>query len=199
MFNAKHVATIFSMNTTAVSGSHAARLANDASLPLRIVLFYRDVVCARRAAALLRRLTAGIGEDVEVENNLWSFDVLRLTEISAAASHRTAEADLVLVATSPDEELAPQVKECIESAMMLRGDRGMALVALFDRKASRESAAARYLAHLCRTPEDSFFSTGDLPLDEQALTPERMRERATASSTVLENIMHRRLPDPSSM
>jgi hypothetical protein len=184
------------MNTRAITPRHVARLTTDPGLPLRIVLFYRDVPCARRAAALMGRLTNRIGEDVEVENNLWSFDVLRLSEIAAAAKSRTAEADLVLVATSPDEEIAPQVKECLESAMMLRGDRGTALVALFDRKPGTESTAAQYLAQLCRTPDDSFFCTSDLPLDDCELTPERMRQRATASSSVLQDIMHRRVPTP---
>jgi hypothetical protein len=185
------------MEGSAFIPGHSVRLSSDARLPLAISIFYHDVPAAGKAAALMNRLTEKFGSELEVDINLWSFDVLRINEVLDAAMRRTAETDLLVISTAAAEEIPVHARDCLEGTLLLRGNRNIAIVALFDSPDSANQPARDYLKGLCRNPEDSFFCTYDPGLNDCGLTPDRMRQRATAGSSVLDTIMNRPLPGRS--
>lgn len=162
--------------------------------PLVISIFYHDVAAAARAMDLVARVTGNFDDDLPVETHLWNFDVLQLDEVSEQAAVKTAFADLVVVAARHARELPGQVKHCLEQAMRLRTGADVAMVALVDNAHPQiHCSTCDYVKQLCDATEGCFFSAHTLPLDACPLTPERIRERAWAGSSVLDGIMHRRL------
>lgn len=163
--------------------------------PLIVSIFYHHVNAAGRAIELVNRVTRNVDGDLPVETHLWNFDVLRMDEVNEEAATKTTFADLVVVAAERAHELPAHVKQCLEHAMAVRGGEELAMVALIDDAHPQiHSSACEYLKQLCSATEGCFFSTDTLPLDSCQLTPERVRERASAGSSVLDGIMHRRLP-----
>jgi hypothetical protein len=177
------------MGNSPIHSRHSARLSNDARPPLTICVFYCDVPAANEAAELMDRLTRRFGSELEVEINYWNFEVLRLPEVFDTAMRRAAEGDLVVVAPG-EREIPSQLRDCLESALMMRGSRSLAVVALLG-GSEAEAPARDYLKSLCRHPDDSFFCTHDSGMEDGMLTPHHVRQRANSSSSVLDAIMNR--------
>jgi len=168
--------------------------------PLKILILYRNVAAAGKAAALVSRLAERFGSEFDFETSLWSFDVLKLPEVAAFAADRASQSDLVVVSAGSEEMLPSHVAGCLEDGMSRRGDRDTAVVALLDHPARRLIAPplCEALKKLCRLDSgDSFFWTHDLALDSCELTPDRVHQRAKASSSVLNDIMKRPLRNPN--
>jgi hypothetical protein len=165
--------------------------------PLVVSIFYHDIAAADRAVNLVNRVTNNFNGELPVETHLWNFDVLRLEEVAEQAALKTAFADLVVVATAESQDLPAEVKRALEQALALRTGDEIAVVALLgDAHPQIHSSVCDYLKNLCHATEGCFFSAQTLPLDSCQLTPERIHERAEAHSSVLDGIMHRRLPQP---
>jgi hypothetical protein len=169
--------------------------------PLTILILYRNVTAAGKAAALVSRLAERFGSEFDVETSLWSFDVLKLPEVAAFASDRASQADLVLVSAGPEDTLPAHVASCLQDGMSRRAGRETAVVALLEHPSRRgvEPPLCRDLKKLCRLDDgDSFFWTHDVALDSCELTPDRVHYRAEAPSAVLNGIMMRPLRDSES-
>ncbi|HMJ89102.1 MAG TPA: hypothetical protein VK530_04765 [Candidatus Acidoferrum sp.] len=183
------------MSLSKFDQSDASGWDQEAGTPLVIAIFYHDVASASRAVDLVNRVRRNFADELPAKTHLWNFDVLRLDEVARQAALLTAGADLLVVAAHHGDELPGEVKRCLENAVALRDGEEIAIVALLDAAAPHvRSSVCDYLKELCRTTEGCFFSTETLPLDGCPLTPERIHERAEANSSVLDGIMHYRLP-----
>lgn len=176
----------------------ASRFRPDSGQALSIAIFYCDSAAAGRAVDLVNRVARQLGRHLAVETSQWSFEMLGLEQVGHFATARTAAADIVIVAAPAGEEPAAEVKQCLKKAMSLRGHKPCALVVLAESGCSQTPPPlCGYLRGLCRSGEgDTFFCSQNFPLDDCELTPERVHQRAYASSSVLEEILHHRLTPP---
>lgn len=186
------------MDRTTTSTGRLARLSSERSLPLSVVILYDQASTAAKAAGLVTRVMDNLAGEVDAETSVWSFDVMRLATVAELASTRCAEADLLMVSSRRGERLPDHVARCLDTAMERRGTRSLAVAAVIkDQQGdSHLSPLCDDLKRLCcRAEGDTFFCTQPLPdLEEDTdLTPQRLAQRATSSSTVLESIMHRKV------
>ncbi len=106
-------------------------LAFDGVPDFRIVILYEDYAAGRRAKDLSDRLLHTLGDNCVDVVNLWSFDVLGLTDVRNASTSAAKVADLVILSVSGARALSPEVEEWLELWAWLLDGTNPALLALF--------------------------------------------------------------------
>lgn len=96
-----------------------------------IVVIYENADAGRHAKRFSDKLLSEIGEHCQCVRNLWSFDVLSITEVRNAAASSARAADLLIVSTSGKCELSPHVGKWLDLWAWLIDGASPALVALF--------------------------------------------------------------------
>jgi len=103
----------------------------DLSHPLRIVVAYDEVAAGKRAMRVMTDLGRGLGEVVEFQSLLWSFDLLEDTDWAEVASDDAVKADILIIATSSANSLPPTVGRWAQAAISRKEGTATAVVALF--------------------------------------------------------------------
>ena len=165
---------------------------------LRVVLLYENRAAGQRAMRLLDWLDERIGEQMELQPQLWRFDLLKDPEWRALAQADAANAQLIVVATCSDADLPGAVKSWLTdwAARSIPGE--AALVALLSShrpRAGGESSAYRFLQTTAREAGQAFFAQ-ELrgPSLSTEINLEAIRRRAEATSSVLLGILERDRP-----
>ena len=118
------------MNTAWLTPESRALLAGP-SLKINIVIIYEDAESGRRAKRFSDKLLRELGEQFRCARNLWSFDVLAITDVRNAAAGVGQPPTWLSSPASGERELAPQVEQWLDLWAWLIDGTSPALVALF--------------------------------------------------------------------
>lgn len=161
------------MNTATMPPESRALL-NGIPPELNIVMLYEDADAGRCAKRFSDKLLFEIGLQCECARNLWSFDVLAITNVRNAAAGIARSADLVIVSASGERELSPQVEKWLDMWVWLIDGGNPALVALFQnadggyaRKIRTDLRALAEKKRLPFFPQPTFEPSGDLVRTER--------------------------------
>lgn len=136
--------------------------------------------------------------EIEFEFHWWRTDFLEDNAMAATAAQEAANADFIVVSSSPDRELSPIVKNWFEAWIAQRGGREGAFVDLTDtgdgstegaqhKKSFLRSAAHRAMMdYLTKVPA---VINGKLPDSSESADL-----RAAQVTSVLDNILHQPPP-----
>jgi hypothetical protein len=97
---------------------------------LKAVLIYETFAAGERARGFFEKLTSASGRTLEEQ--MWSFDALRIRESRNAAASAARKADVVAVSVSVGRELAGTIRAWLDMWLWLLDGEQPALVALFD-------------------------------------------------------------------
>jgi hypothetical protein len=113
-----------------------------------VVIIYEDSKAGRRAKHFYDKAIQELGDECDFRLELWSFQVLALTEIGNSAAQAAAQADFVILSMHGREQLSVQTRDWIVRWSELIADCKPALVALLDRRSIRHVTAAATLDYL---------------------------------------------------
>ncbi|MDR3406250.1 MAG: hypothetical protein P4L99_27450 [Chthoniobacter sp.] len=156
------------MNTATLIPESPALLI-DAPPKFNIVIIYEDADAGRRARRFSDTLLREMRDECHCVRNLWSFDVLDMTNIRNAAASAAQAADLVILSASGQRELPPHLEGWLDLWVWLIDGNKPALVGLFENadggcaQGMRRSLRARtvgkkleFFPHTTFEPEASF-------------------------------------------
>lgn len=95
-----------------------------------VVTVYEDRHMGRQAKETCDRLTRHLGDECQVTNSLWNFNILQDPIAKSFAARDAADADMIIIATREELELPSHVKTWIERWFGEKADHPSALVAL---------------------------------------------------------------------
>lgn len=107
-------------------------LLTDGPPAVRMVMLYEDGDAGRRARQFAHEVLHGDGGECAGSTSFWSFDLLGLPNVRAAAASAAASADLVILAASGESALPPEIEEWLGMWAWRIGERSPALVALLE-------------------------------------------------------------------
>jgi hypothetical protein len=131
------------MNTATLPPQSRALL-NGTPPEFNIVMIYEDGDAGRRAKRFSDKLLHEIGCRCQCVRNLWSFDVLAITNVRNAAAGIARAADLVIVSTSGERELSPHIEKWLDLWAWLIDGTNPALVALFENANGEHAGKIRW-------------------------------------------------------
>ena len=179
----------------------AGSVERDTKAAISVLMAYEDLADGQRAMKTYNGLVGELGRACEFNYELWKFEALQIPELQTVAAAQAREADMVIIAThSPT--LSRSVKSWIASWSTGPGPgpgRPRALVALITTSGEWHPGsipAFTDLADAAAVAGLEFFShfeEAPSPV-APAQTFNRLRERAEATSTVLERILNRSRP-----
>ena len=102
----------------------------EAKTPFNVVIAYEDFAAARRAKRLYESLLRALGDELAFDLSLWRFEVLALPRLRDVATQQAAEANMLIVSTSTEGDLAREVKNWLEAGLKQRENFPTSLVAL---------------------------------------------------------------------
>ena len=136
---------------------------------LNIITFFEDVATGKRGKQVYDYLAGHLGGEFEFNHQVWKFDVLSTPTLRELAAKDASDADIVIVSTRGDRELAPEVKSWLD-VWIGQHATPIALVALFDPEHKHSETAQNirhYLEQISKTGQMDFFSESESHLDER--------------------------------
>ena len=130
---------------------------------LNIITFFEDVTTGKRGKQVYDYLAGHLGGEFEFNHQVWKLDVLSTPSLRELAAKDASEADIVIVSTRGDRELAPEVKSWLDVWIGQHGT-PIALVALFDPEHKNSETAQtirHYLEEISKTGQMDFFSESE--------------------------------------
>ncbi len=135
----------------------------------KINIVHEDTIAGLHAVGVLNRLAARLGTQLgrdispwRICTRVWKFEWLQCPEWWEDAVAKSAEADMIIIATGKHSELPVGVRSWIENVLPRRADGLTALVALLDQRGEcRARLSARYLRQLARQSGVDFFCNLD--------------------------------------
>lgn len=118
-------------------------LLNDIRRVFNIVMIYEDADAGRRVKRFSDKLLYALGDEYHYQRNLWSFDVLAITNVRNAAAGVARAADVVIVSASGNHDLSIQVEKWLDLWAWLTNETNPALVALFENTDGRSAQEIR--------------------------------------------------------
>jgi hypothetical protein len=122
-----------------------------------VLIAYEDFDTGKHAKRTYDFLADTLGDECQVTNQMWKFDVLGIPKLREIAAGDAATSDIVVISCH-GTELPETVKKWIECWLQSPG-RPMALVALFDR--APDQRLRSYLAEVARRGNMEFFAQPD--------------------------------------
>jgi hypothetical protein len=130
-----------------------------------VVIVYEDFESGMRARMTWERCLPDLDHQFTIRSSMWKFDVLQLPRLRDIAAHDAAAADMVIISTHGEGELALAVRRWIELWLSQRANNSTALVALHDQNWTDDGKLSPVCAYLRRVAEkgnmDFFFKAGD--------------------------------------
>jgi hypothetical protein len=93
---------------------------------------YDDFAGGKRAIDTCHFLMGKMGGGVELRSTMWKFDVLRSAKLNQIAVEDAVEADVIIVATTQNGGLPPELQKWIQTWAPLKRGQAAVLVALID-------------------------------------------------------------------
>lgn len=125
-----------------------------------VIIAYEDFESGMHAKKTYDFLTANLGHDFVVNNQMWKFDVLSIPKLREMAACDAAEADIIIISSHGGSELPVPVRAWID-AWLNKECGAIALVALFDRGPEQAEGVRRYLAEVAKRAGLEFFAQPD--------------------------------------
>jgi hypothetical protein len=167
-----------------------------------VVVVYEDATAREEAVRFCDHLMRRFWSRYEFLVGWWSFGVLQLPqEASKEAAEKAREADVIVVATRPESEIPPGIRDWIETWSTQRGDREGALVGLMDPGGGASGAAAEkyvYLRSVAHRGAMDYLTEVPQSLSWRAVPDslDSFNERADRVTSVLDDILHKPVPAP---
>lgn len=173
------------MKVKALLPEHAGEF-TDQPANIQAAVIYEEPVAGGEGVRILHRVAERLTEGTIVER-LWNFEILRGREVREQALEFCAAADIIVVCMYSSGELPAHIVTLTTQAMARHHPAGLALVAVTRPNRYKRSTAFDALRRLCGHNDLFLCSNG---VCDGALTPETIHQRAHATSSVLEHILH---------
>jgi len=163
-----------------------------ASEAFRVVVGYEDYASGVRAMQLYNHILE-VCDESELQLNVWKFEPLGMIKLREAAAAEAVHADLVLISVRGDRVLPKEATDWIESWIHLKSTITSALGLLLDQQFVSHSNAEhtrRYLQELTSEAGIDFITSQSMKAEDNP-SFEKLFERSTASSNLLESILQR--------
>ena len=168
--------------------------------PFDLVVAYEDTSTRNRALHLYDHLAQQLLDDYDFQCSWWKFDHLSDATLRQQAADSAAEANMIVLSLHARNDLLPVHKAWIEDWLPRRDNRKAALVALVAGIDRPESGAGPMLAYLQKSARqahmDFFTHAFDLPRSAGEVSPQKIMERASTMTPLLQGILHQRVPLP---
>lgn len=184
------------MNVT----SHAAEQTEEKEA-CNVVVVYQDSATRQRAMDACDFLMHKFWSEVEFDFHWWRADFLEQEALAQTAAEQAANADFLIVCSSPTHPLSPALKRWFESWIEIRHGRDGALLDLTESgltEAGAPQTTGNFLRGIARRAMLDYFTTaqhtlmGTLPASY-----EEVDERASQRSSVLDEILNHPPRPPS--
>jgi hypothetical protein len=110
---------------------------------------YEDFGTGKRAKGALDYVAEELRNDFEFRHTMWRLDVLQDPKLNILAAHALAEADLLIISLRGERQIPAEIRVLIDRWPVEKTNRDVALVALFEAKASETRGSVyAYLANL---------------------------------------------------
>ncbi len=103
---------------------------SDGDRELNVVIAYDNVEAGKRAWHTLSGLARTIGNDMNVDPELWRFESLEDSELGSLAAAEAIEADILIISAGSKTELPATVKIWVTKCLTQKDGTKSALVAL---------------------------------------------------------------------
>lgn len=120
-----------------------------AATPCNVVVVYEDRPRGELAVEFCRQLGSGLGHQIDLQYELWRFDVLDLAPARAAAAAHAAQANIIVFSARTSLSPTTSFQAWISSWLHHRSAQDCALVALLD--SDNEAVAQSGSLHACLT------------------------------------------------
>jgi len=163
-----------------------------ASEAFRVVVGYEDYASGVRVMQLYNHILE-VCDESELQLNVWKFELLGMIKFREVAAVEVVHADLVLISVRGDRVLPKEATDWIESWIHLKSTMTSALGLLLDQQFVSHSNAEhtrRYLQELTSEAGIDFITSQSMKVEDSARF-EKLFERSTASSNLLESILQR--------
>jgi len=164
-----------------------------------VLVIYQDDQARQEVVKFCDDLIERFWAEHEFEVNWWSFDLLQEARLARDASARATDANVIIFATRPDGEIAPHVREWVETWVTARGDREGALVGLLDSGDALMGYRAQhfvYLRNVAHRAGMDYLTQVPRALSGVPDSIESYTERADRVTSVLDEILHHKATPP---
>ena len=132
-----------------------------------VTTVYEDLRTGRRAEQFYHKLSCQFDEEeCTLQHNLWSFEVLKLAEVSDAAAKKAAASDFIIISMHGDSDLPRAVRDWFDRWLTIRSNGMAAMIVLLDSRASkqRRNSVQKSLRTMARSGGLDFVLAHALPL-----------------------------------
>ena len=163
---------------------------------LEVLVMYEDRTAGLRASRSLDRLASRLGGGAELNRKLWRFDVLGLPLVREQAAVEASSVDILLLSLNSRKALPTAVQEWLHRWLDHKEERPYALGVLLDPAQDRQGTDDSGVAYAKKVAAEAgadFFCSGSekTTADEADSFFNEIQERASRSSAVLDEILHR--------
>jgi hypothetical protein len=141
------------------------RLFGSENCTFKVVIVYESPAAAMRAEEMRDRLATRFERCIDLESDIWDFELLNCPEIREKAAAAAAAADMVIISANGAIELPEQVKAWIECWLPRKHNGQSSLVALLNEDAEffgEPHLVAAYLREIAgKAGMDFFCNLGD--------------------------------------
>jgi hypothetical protein len=157
----------------------------------KFIVIYDDIPCRDAAIGLCYNLAHKLEDKVDITIFWWNTKYLIDRELVRQASDAAAQADLIILSTKSDYEIAPEVKAWIDEWLPMRMSREGAITVLTRQSRYPELLTSPLGTHMNLIAQKAQldFLTPQALLAEDACETLRMREQKV--TPVLDEIMER--------
>lgn len=162
---------------------------------LSVLIAYQDVEAGLRARKVLDRILESLGTEANCDVRLWKFGWLTFQDCREEALEDGSRADLILLSARGDQPPSPELKHWLTTSLGQHSGGARALALLLDEGSQGTPIAndwlrfARTLSGI--TGAELFTGFEHAPTAETQLVIQQIHRRATESSPILEDILHR--------
>jgi len=164
-----------------------------------VVVIYQEEQAREEAVKFCDLLIKRFWASHEFDVNWWSFDSLEDGRGARDASLKTTNADLIIFASKPGDEIPGFVKSWFETWVGQRGDREGALVGLMDPGAGAGYISDKFVFLRNVAHRGGMDYLTQMPKELSLVIPDSIEsyaERADRVTSVLDEILHYKAPPP---
>lgn len=158
----------------------------DTPSEFHIVILYEDGDSGRRGKRISDKLLLESGGEGGCSRQLWSFDVLAISDVAEAAATAAGQADLLIVSVSGERELPEHVQGWL-ARWISRIDKKPSLMATFEKTNDREAHRAHlFLQTLAGEKGLVYFPQRDFPPSAESVLEGHALRRLGATGITID-------------
>jgi hypothetical protein len=132
--------------------------------PFNIVIVYENIEAGIRARETAERITSELDGEMDINSNIWNYELLRQRQLRAQAAADASVADMIVISVSNPEQLPAFVQAWVDEWMFDRAGGAAALVLILNGNAARRGERSTVVQHLrtvARRSQMAFFCNTD--------------------------------------